>query len=295
LKLPVERLVDSTLEKYKLPEWVRPYVYRYVKDNPLSAVKYAISLIEVKRKKGEVTKTHVKLPNGTVFNIQSILKLLNLFFYGEECIADLEKTWATSSIDRNAEYEKHFLELADMDYRRTRAIKNLAEGLGHTVGEQPKSLMKRFDRISKLESWHDRVIATGVILRYSYAATFGIVFYKVFYPVSPEFMRSFGKAFGSNDDKERWDTEEARKLIENNIVNREHLLELMRKVLVEVSCSIELNRKLAKELGLEREVSLLSEISLAYPFQWLSDAGLDINVDNEVRAVKRLAAKQLHE
>ena len=56
LKLPVEKVVDSVLARYKLPAWVKPYVYKYAKDNPLSAVKFAISLVDVKRRKGEVTR-----------------------------------------------------------------------------------------------------------------------------------------------------------------------------------------------------------------------------------------------
>jgi hypothetical protein len=291
LKLPMERLVDSTLKKYNLPEWIKPYVYKYVRDNPVSAVKFAISLIDVKRKKGEVSKTRVKLPNGTEFSIESILNLLNLFFYGEENMARIEKAWAEQSPNHDAEYEKHFLEMAEIDSRRTRAIKNLAEGLGRSVGEQPQSLQGAFERIGKIESWHDRVVTTGIVLRYSYATTFGIVFYKVFYPVSPEFMRSFGKAFGDKNNPERWDTEEAEKLIRSGAIEKEHLLNLARELLSEILCSIESNMKLAKQLGLEKEVRLLGEISVAYPFQKLSELGIEINVDNEVRNVKKMASQ----
>ncbi|MDE1871497.1 MAG: hypothetical protein KGI06_04650 [Candidatus Micrarchaeota archaeon] len=290
MNLQTDRLVDSALEKYRLPVWVRPYVYRYVRENPISAVKYAISLVDVKRKKGEITKTQVRLPNGTTFNMASVLKLLNLFFYGEESMARIEEAWATKSLDRNAEYERRFLEISVLDMRRTRALKNLAEGLGHSVGEQPKSLEKAFERISKIDSWHDRVITTGIILRYSYAATFGIIFYKVFYPVSPEFMRSFSKAF---EDKgtERWDTEEARRLIAENVVEREHVLKLARGILSNVLWSIEANMKLARELKLEREVRLLSDISIVYPFQVLSEMGLDVDPDRELRGIRKLSSK----
>ncbi len=290
MKSPVERLVDSALEKYGLPEWVRPYVYRYARDSPLSAVKFAISLIDVKRRKGEITKKAIRLPNGTTFSMQSVLKLLNLFFYGEESIAHIEREWATNSMDRNAEFEKRFMEMAEMDSKRTRAIRNLIEGLGHSVGVQPDSLERTFKEISELESWHDRIITTGIILRYSYAATFGLIFYKVFYPVSPEFMRSFGKAFRNKDDGERWDTMEAVRMLQNGNLDKDHVLGLARGVLAGVMLSIEGNMGLAKELGLEREVRLLSDISIAYPFQRLSEIGMQIEVENEVKLVKRLAS-----
>lgn len=284
----MDKLIDSIMEKYGLPTWIKPYVYRYARENPMSTVKYAISLIDVKRKKGEVTKTNVRLPNGTIFEMESVLKLLNLFFYGEENMARIERIWGTGSKDHNAEYENNFMEMAEIDMKRTRAIKNLAEGLGHNVGQQPESLAKTFDYISRIEPWSDRVITTGIILRYSYAVTFGIVFYKAFYPVSPEFMRSFGKAFERKDVKERWDTEEAGRLVQAGAVNREHVLQLTREVLSLIFSSIDGNMRLAKELGLEKEVKLLSDISIAYPFQKLLEMGMEVDVEKEVKLVKSM-------
>lgn len=291
LKLPLERLVDSTLQKYEVPDWVKPYVYKYVKENPLVAVKYAISLIDVKRKKGEVTKTYVRLPNGTEFKIDAILKLLNLFYYGEENIAKLERHWATHPMDRNAEYERHYLEMSEIDLKYTRAIKNLTEGLGHGVGEEQQSITNVFEYISKIESWQQRVIATGIILRFSYAKTFGAIFYRVFYPVSPEFMRSFGKAFRIKGSPERWDFEEAARIIKNNNIDKEEVLELTREVLARILMSIEANIKLAREMKLEKEVKMLADISVAYPFQQLSELGFKLNVDEEVKQVKNRVAK----
>ena len=221
--------------------------------------------------------------------MQSILRLLDLFFYGEEHIARIERMWATGSVDRNAEYEKKFMAMAEADLRRTRAIRNLAEGLGHTVGEQPKAIAKVFDRVSKIESWPDRVITTGVILRYPYAATFGIVFYRVFYPVSPEFMRSFVKAFDSKETEGEWDFEEAKRIIENKLVDEEHLLGLARSVLADVLHSIEDNMALAREMKLEKEVRLLGDIAIAYPFQQLSQMGVNVSVENEIKLVKKMA------
>jgi hypothetical protein len=287
LKLPVDKLIDSMLERYNLPDWVKPYVYKYARDNPVSAVKFAISLVDVKRKKGEVTKTSVKLPNGTVFSMDLILELLNLFFYGEENMAQVERQWAEGPLNHNAEYERQFLEMSEVDLKRTRAIKNLAEGLGHSVGERPQSIAKAFERISRIDNWNDRVITTGIVLRYSYTKTFGIVFYKVFYPVSPEFMRSFGKAFEDKKNPERWDTEEAKRLISSGAVEKDHVLELTRDILVAVWWSIESNMKIAKELGLEKEIKLISDISIAYPFQILSEMGFEIDVDSEVKQIKR--------
>jgi hypothetical protein len=278
------------MDRYGVPGWVRPYAYRYIKENPISAVKFAISLVDIKRKRGEVTKTEVRLPNGKSFKMESILKLLNLFFYGEECLAHIENSWAERSLNRNAEYEKRFAEMADIDSKYARAIKNLAEGLGRNVGEKPESIASAFDYIAKIDPWEERIIATGIMLRYSYAKTFGAVFYKVFYPVSPEFMRSFGKAFGSKN-MERWDSEEAVRIIKGNSIDREHLLWLARETLARILQTIESNMKLAKELGMEKEVRLLADISIAYPFHRLSELGIDVDIEREVRVVRSISSK----
>lgn len=292
MRMPTDRIIDSSIKKYGLPDWVRPYVYRYAKANPVSAVRFAISLVDVKRKKGEVTKSHVRLPNGKEFRLESILKVLNLFFYGEERMARIERAWANSPANHDAEYERKFMEMAEIDSKRTRAIKNLVEGIGRSVGSEPESLARSFEKISRIDSWHDRVIATGITLRYSYARTFGIVFYRVFYPVSPEFMRSFGKAFEDRSGSERWDTAEATRLIKENIVDREHVLELNREILSHILQSIDANAALARELGIGREVKLLGDISIAYPFEKLREIGMDIDVEDEVKLVKEMRARR---
>lgn len=289
MKLPIEKVIDSTLDKYGLPEWVRPYVYRYARANPVSAVRFAISLVDVKRKKGEVTKKYVKLPNGTTFSTDLILRILNLFFYGEESMAEMSDSWSKNTLDHNQEYERRFAEMAETDIKRTRAIKNLAEGLGHSVGDKPDSIAKAFEGMSMISDWNDRVIATGIMLRYSYFATFGMVFYRVFYPVSPEFMRSFGKVFEGSGGSGRWDTIEAERLIRSGAVSKERVLALARQVLPIVLWSIESNMGIAREMKLEKEVHLLSEISIAYPFQCLRELGLDIDVDSEMKNIRKIA------
>lgn len=289
--MPLDKLVDSAMRKYGVPEWVRPYALRYIKDNPISSVKFAISLVDIKRKKGEVTKTEVRLPNGKVFRIGSIIKVLNLFFYGEDSIAHIERSWASNSPDRNAEYERRFLEMADVDSKYARAIKNLVEGLGSKIGDEHKSITHTFDHISALDRWNERILTTGIILRYSYAKTFGTVFYKAFYPASPEFMRSFGKAFGNKKEKERWDSQEAARLISTGAISKEDALAVSGEVLARILWSIESNMKLAKELGIEREVRLLSDVSIAYPFHVLSELGIELDVEREVKLVKSRAAK----
>ncbi|MDE1869229.1 MAG: hypothetical protein KGH60_04690 [Candidatus Micrarchaeota archaeon] len=291
MKLLADKLVSSALEKYNVPMWVKPYIMKYVKENPVSTIKFAMSFVEIKRKKGQITDKAIVLPNGTKFKKESIMKLLNLFYYGEVSIADVTTSWCESVTDHNAEYVKYFEQMGEHEQRHIRAIKNLIEGLGYRLGEQPKELSEVFTYIKGLDSWPDRIIATNVILRNSYAKTFGFIFYKVFYPVAPEFMRSFGKAFTDTDEEEMWGVQESKRLIGNGAVDEARLILLAHDITVRIARSIDANMKLAKESGIETEAKLLRDIAVAYPFQNLLEMGLDVDVEKEVRAVNRESAK----
>ncbi|MGI0134406.1 MAG: hypothetical protein ACREBW_05560, partial [Candidatus Micrarchaeaceae archaeon] len=168
---------------------------------------------------------------------------------------------------------------------------NLIEGLGYKVGERPKELAQVFDYIKSLDTWPDRIIATNVILRDSYAKTFGFIFYKVFYPVAPEFMRSFGKAFTDANDEAMWGVQESKRLIGKGAVDERRLIELAHDITVRIAKSIDANIKLAKEAGIETEAKLLRDIAVAYPFQNLLEMGLDVDVEREVKSVDKEAAK----
>lgn len=69
------------------------------------------------------------------------------------------------------------------------------------------------------------------------------------------------------------------------------MLELARQTLARILFTIESNMKLAKELGIEKEVKLLTEISIAYPFHRFSELGIEVDVERECKAVKALASK----
>lgn len=291
MKMLADRLVSSALEKYNVPVWVKPYIMRYVKENPVSTIKFAMSFVEIKRKKGQITDKFITLPNGTKFKKESIMKLLNLFYYGEVSIADVTRSWCASITNRNAEYVKYFKDMGEHEQRHIRAIKNLIEGLGYKLGDQPKELSEVFKYIKGLGSWPDRIIATNVILRNSYAKTFGFIFYRVFYPVAPEFMRSFGKAFADTNEEEMWGVQEAKRLIGIGEIDEERLVLLAHDITVRIARSIDANMKLAKESGIETEAKLLRDIAVAYPFQNLLEMGLKVDVDKEVRSVNKEAAK----
>ena len=287
----LDKLVDPVLERYNVPDWVKPYVLKYVKKNPANTVKFAASFIDVKRKKGEITSDYIKLPNGLKFRKDHILHLLNMVFYGEESMARIAEAWASKTPDPNGNYAAHFKAMAAKDSKHARAIKNLIEGLGRKPEKPQTEIVEVFNYVSNLVSWYDRILATELILRNSYAKTFGLMFYKVFYPVSPEFMRSFGKAFSDTDPESAWGISEATKIIETQMVTDERVIELTREILTRIQKSVDANMRLAKASGIENEAKLLADIAIAYPFQVLSRMGVGVNVGKEINKVKKGAAK----
>ncbi|HVC58334.1 MAG TPA: hypothetical protein VND15_02565 [Candidatus Acidoferrales bacterium] len=285
-----QRLVETTLRKYGVPEWVDPYVHKYLKSNPVSVVKFATSFIDTKRKKGEVTKKYVRLPNGTTFGMDSIIHLLNLFYYGEDRMVGIYKDWSENSTEHNAEYSARFAAMMPLKAKHARAIKNMMEGLGkRPEAKEPKEIKEVFDYIGSLKAWNDRILATNVVLRGSYANVFGTIFFKVFYPVSPEFMRSLGKAFETDAIDNEWGFEEARKIIADGLVPEERILQLARELTARVLLSIEANMKFAKKAKIPKELELLRDIAVANPFHTLKELGLEIDVDKEVKMVASVA------
>ena len=274
------QLVDKAMDRYEVPEWARPYVYKYVKRNRVQVVRAAIGLVGIGRKKGQITEDYAILPNGMKFRMESIIKLLGIFFHGEHRLADLESYWASNHAIGNPEYEKGYLELADTDYKGARAMKNLLEGLRRKMPEDNGTLDQLFGRLSRLESWEERVFASGIILNYCYMKPFAGMFMRVFYPIVPEFMRNFNKAFTLKESKERWDLIEARRLVSTGKIPKERAVALSGELLELVSKSLDSNMAIARELGAKEEISLLKEVALAYPIHVLHELGIDAAPSN---------------
>ncbi len=278
-------MVDRTMQKYGIPSWMKPYIYRYIRSNPMNAIKQATSFIDVKRKKGEVTRKYVKLPNGMTFDMGFVNNILSLFYYGEERICWMYRKWSIGPADyEHAEHKRRFSELAGLDERHVHAIRNLMQGLGISPREPSREAVDVFDYIEGIEDWDDRVVATGFLLKYSYAYPFGFVFYKVFYPASPEFMRSFGKVFVDDRNLSTWLDGEAVRIIRDG-ADEAHLLGLTRTILSKTFGSIEAEMRAAKKVGIENEARLLRDISVAYPLHELSSILPHINADREVEGI----------
>ncbi len=292
MRRPDEIMVDKVLRKYEIPEWVRPYVYDYVKADPANAVKKALSFVEIKRRKGMLTAKDVKLPNGITFDIKMVKRLLNTFFYAEESVAAMCGAWVDKPREYNAEYINHFTQTAESSMARARAIKSVIEGISGNTKDTLKEIDNVFGYVSTLESWPERVVALDFILRYAYAKTLGLVFYKVFYPVAPEFMRNIGKVFAKDEPCAVWGEQEATRIINEGIVPHERVNALCSDILSRVYSSIDDNMYIAKQSGVAREIALLRDVSVAYPLVRLEEIGVIEDARKEFKAIADSAAKK---
>jgi len=290
--LGIGAIVDKTLEKYNIPLWLKPYIYSYIKEDPVSALKHATSFIEVRRKRGEVTRDFVRLPNGMTFDINFIQHVLSLFYYGEDRISAIYGSWAKEPAEYEyVHYAKRFGQLAETTKKHVRAIHNLMEGMGIKPLDPTSEAISVFDELGAIADWRSRVLASGLILKYTYGYPFGFVFYRVFYPASPEFMRSFGKAFKSDDEDNAWLESEAKRIVKEGVIDSESIIKLTEDLLSKAYDSVGSELRMAKKAHIEREAHLLMDVSLAYPLHTLYDQGLSIDIDAEIKKIKGLSGK----
>ncbi len=272
--------LDETINKYNIPLWTKRYVYRYIKRSPVNAANRMLSFIEIGRKKGRVTRKGIFLPNGMFFDINFVSEILYLFYYGEKRISESYERWA----EEHSQYSKNLLSLSETTQKHARAIRNMIDGLRIPKKEPNPSAIGVFDFIDSVEDIKERIVLSSLILKYSYGYPFGFVFYKAFYPASSEFMRSFGKVFLNNKDVEFFESE-AKSIILKKEISQDRLLVIVEMLLEKISYSIEKEIPLAKKAGVENEIMLLNDISIAYPLHIIKDLGIDINPDKEADSI----------
>ena len=289
-----KNLVDSILERYDIPAWVKPYVYDYIKKNPAAAIRYATSFIEVKRKKGEVTGSYVKLPNGVEFDKESVVHILSLFYYGEGRAAHIYNKWAREPVPDKKEYQEFYAEMAGTAERHARAIKNLIEGIGHKPDAPSEEAVAVFDQLESIEDWKERMISTNIIIRYSYGVVFGVAFYKAFYFVMPEYMRTFGKAFQGTTEIAQHGENATREILRNGYTG-DDAIRLFEGLMEPIIRSVIAEVHIAKKAKIEREIELLCSISIAYPLTVFREEGLNIDVKGEVAKMGKLFRERKNE
>ncbi len=293
MKTPYEGLISVAMKRYGVPDWVAPYIYKYAKRSDLFTIKRAISFINVRRKKGVLTGRQVRLPNGVTFDIDTVSHILNQFYYGVDTEARISERWAAEYTDYDhANFTKHYKELAALRTKHARALKNMVEGLGHKIDKPSRGIERVFNTIAELDEWPDRLIATEIILRDSYSRPFGFIFYKVFYPVSPEFMRSLGKLFTKKDDGGNWAEEEIRKVVGEMALTSEHIIDLAERILAEIYRSIDSEMPLARRSKVEAETMLLRDISIAYPLHTLKELGVELDIDAEMKKIAKIGKRR---
>ncbi len=285
----MDKVVYPILEKYGVPRWVSPFIFSYIKGDPLNAIKRGVSFIEVKRKKGEVTKKTIFLPNGYKFDTSSIAAVLNIFLYSENRVSEIMSGWLSHSVGRDLlAYKDYFFSLSQNDKRHAKAVKNLMEGLGVKPATVKKEVEEVFDYLESIESWPERLVASEVVLKRSYS-TFGIVFYRVFYAASPEFLRSFVKVFRSEEDS--WESNEIKRILGEGVIGKERIMEITEEMLKRFYLSVLAYSSVSKKEKIDKEVKLITEVSMAYPLQFLKESGFDIDVEDEVRRIEKSAKR----
>ena len=276
-------MLDNTIAKYRLPQWVKPYIVEYIKENPIYAIKKGMSFIDVKRKKGLISKGYVELPNGTRFEMNFVANILNQFYYGEKSISEIYEKWSKNNYNVDRGYSDGFRRLSILSKKHMRAIKNLIDGMemqdiGPNVGT-----LKLLEFMEHLDTIEGRILSSGLILRYIYAQTFGMIFYKVFYPTAPEFMRSFGKALSADNKTMQWLESELRYVLQNS--DHEKNLAFVKNMLTVATECIDTELPYAKRSGIEKEFLLLRNISVAYPLHVMKEYDYDINPETEARLI----------
>jgi hypothetical protein len=285
-------LLNRAMEKYHLPVWVTPYAKEYIRARPLNAIKYATSFVEFGRRKGSVTKDAVVLPNGLSLNKEYVIQLLGLFYYGEERSSAMSREWSAHAMPPNGIYSEHFRRMGEQEAKRARAIKNMIEGLGGRICEPSAAVTEVFDYVSAMESWEDRFLSKMLILNYAFSKTCGLLFYRIFYAVSPEFMRSFGKALKSTYSESEWGEKEAERMVVSGEVDRNRLVGLSEDILSRVSATIDAEIPMAKKSKLEPEAKLLKNVAITFPLEKLRELNVDIDVRSELKRIENGVMQQ---
>ncbi len=125
----------------------------------------------------------------------------------------------------------------------------------------------------------------NIIIKSTYGTAFGMMFYKVFYFVMPEYMRSFGKAFDYQGEEIEWGFEEAKRIISEKCINEGRLIEMSERILTLISKTINSEMLFADEAGITREAELLKKVALAYPLHIYSDLGINIDIEGELKKI----------
>ncbi|MEM0086999.1 MAG: hypothetical protein QW774_01305 [Candidatus Micrarchaeaceae archaeon] len=284
--------IDSLIEENNLPKWLKSYALSYLKNDPINALAKAVGFVFFGRKHGHFDEKYVYLPNKMKFSMKDVAYVSMLFRYGEKRLSEITAAWS-----RNANvadpYISHFMKMSAIYAKHAMALNSMLAGLGEYKEFKPnKAVSDVFDYIEKINLNYGRIIATDLILRYSYAKTFGFAFYRTFYPVSTEFMRGIGKVFASDSDESIRGEQEAIRVLDARLIESEYILGIARELLKRICISINSLMPIAKRMHLENEIMFIRDVSVAYPLHIMSEHGITVQPDDEAKSIISESAKK---
>ncbi len=281
---PKNKLFDYALKKYNMPVWTKEYILNYLnKKSRIESMKHLMILIN-RRKKPILTKTKIKLPNGSVFEIKDILHIISLFYFGEMLMQKVIEQWLDNRT--NIEYTKHFINILDITEKHEGTIKNLLNGFKYKIEEPPKNIKRVFEYIENTKDCNERIIIIGIILQDAYAISFGNIFYKVFFYLSPEYMKLIKQSLNYKISEINWFNNQAKQIIKNKLINENKLISLSENLSILINNSIKSESKFAQKLKIKNEVELIKTIAIAYIFHDLYELNVNINIDIEMKKCK---------
>ncbi|MEM0123986.1 MAG: hypothetical protein QXF41_00375 [Candidatus Micrarchaeaceae archaeon] len=283
--------IDSLIDENNLPKWLKGYALTYLRKDPINMLSKAVGFVFFGRKHGHFDEKYVYLPNKAKFRIKDVAYVTMLFRYGEKRLAEITGRWS-KNVNTADPYISHFMKMSSIYAKHVMALNSMLAGLGADTEFEPnKAVSDVFDYIEKINLNYGRILAIDLILRYSYAKTFGFAFYRTFYPVSPEFMRGIGKVFASDTAESLHGEQEAIRMLDARLIESEYLLGITRELLKRVCISINSTMPVAKRMHIENEILFLRDVSIAYPLHIMSEHGIIEQPDEEAKAIISESAK----
>ena len=276
--------LDKVLEKQGIPTWAVGPIVEYLRSRKekIGTIKSLLAIIS-SRKKPVLTKTTIKLQNGMEFKIKDILYVVSLFYFGEAMMHRILEKWMQEKSKPALEYTLHFQQLLDITDTHKNAIKNLLDGMDYNLVAPPQHIKAVFDAVEHVSNWDERIFVIGFLLRNTYDASFGAVFYKIFYKISPEYMKLVSAALDYKADEAKWFEAKSVSIISENKISPNKVIELTHSIVFLINKSIKKEMSRARKMHIYSEIDLLRRIAIAHVFTELSNfvPGIDANKEEK--------------
>jgi hypothetical protein len=276
--------LDKVLEKQGIPKWAVGPIVEYLKSrkDKIGTIKSLLAIIS-SRKKPVLTKTTITLQNGMEFRINDILYVVSLFYFGEAMMHRILENWMQEKSKPAPEYALHFQQLLDITDKHKNAIKNLLDGMDYALIAPPQHIKSVFDAVEQVSDWNERIFVIGFLLRNTYDASFGAVFYKIFYRISPEYMKLVSAALEYKAEEAKWFEIMSISMISKNKISQTRVIGITHSIVSLINRSIKKEMGHARKMHISPEIDLLRRIAIAHVFSELSAImpGIDSNKEEK--------------